>query len=138
MSVLQPLFTPPRAAPQLAPYWEGIARHELRLPRCSACGRREWYPSAAGPGCAGAAYEWRPVSAGATVFTFTRVERPLLPGVTEPYVVGLVCPDDAPECRIVTRLEATPGELRIGARARLAFAGSGEESIPYYVVEASP
>lgn len=137
MTVPQLLCSPPRSAPQLGPYWEGIARHALLLPRCSACGRWEWYPSPGGPACPGGRYDWRPISAGATVFTFTRVERPLLPSTTEPYVVGLVCPDDAPDCRIVTRLESAPGELRIGARARLEFAGDGERSFPYYIVERS-
>lgn len=130
-----PLFLPPRTAPQLAPYWQGLAKHELRLPRCSVCGEWEWYPSAAGPSCQGGHYDWRAVSGGATVFTFTEVERPLLPSVREPYVVGLVCPDDAPDCRIAARLE---GPVAIGAPCQLKFSGSGAESFPYYVVEGGP
>lgn len=130
-----PLFLPPRTVPQLAPYWEGIAKHELRLPRCSVCGQWEWYPSAAGPSCPGGHYDWQAVSTSGTVFTFTDVERPLLPSVREPYVVGLVCPDDAPNCRIAARLE---GPVVIGARCALKFSGSGAESFAYYVVEGAP
>ena len=125
-----PLSEPPRTAPQLALYWEGIAAHELRLPRCSICGAWEWYPSDAGPSCPGSHYHWQAVSQAATVFTFTKVERPLLPSVREPYVVALVCPDDAPNCRVAARLD---GPAAVGARARLAFSGSGAESFPYYI-----
>ena len=130
----RPLFEAPRAAPWLAPYWEGLARHELRLPQCSACGRWAWYPIASGPGCPGGQYVWRAISPGATVFTFARVARPLLASVTDPYLTGLVTPDDAPEVRIAARLIEDRGGVRIGARARLAFSGEAEASFPYFIV----
>jgi uncharacterized protein len=134
MSAPRPLFDAPRAAPWLAPYWEGLARHELRLPQCSVCKRWEWYPLAGGPACPGGEHVWRAVSPGATVFTFTRVARPLLAGVTGPYLTGLVTPDDAPKVRIAARLVEHGGAARIGARARLAFSGEGEAAFPYFVV----
>jgi uncharacterized OB-fold protein len=135
MSAPRPLFDAPRAAPWLAPYWEGLARHELRLPQCSACGRWEWYPLESGPACEGARYVWRAVSPDATIFTFTRVVRPLLPDVTEPYLTGLVVLDDAPQVRIAAQLAGDAENLRIGARARLAFSGDGDSAFPYFVVE---
>lgn len=129
-----PLFEAPRAAAWLAPYWEGLAHHELRLPQCSECGRWEWYPVASGPACPGGHYAWRAISPGATVFTFARVARPLLGGVTDPYLTGLVTPDDAPEVRIAALLTEEGREVRIGARARLAFSGEAEASFPYFIV----
>ena len=68
-------------------------------------------------------------------FTFTDVKRPLLPAVTDSYIVGLICPDDAPNCRIPSRIE---GPVVIGAHARLAFSGSGDNSFPYYIIECAP
>lgn len=130
-----PLSSAPRTAPQMAAYWEGVAKHELRLPRCSVCYAWEWYPSAAGPACRDGHYEWEVISSGATVFTFTDVKRPLLPAVTDSYIVGLICPDDAPNCRIPSRIE---GPVVIGAHARLAFSGSGDNSFPYYIIECAP
>ena len=135
MNSPQPLVPPRREAPWLEPYWEGLRVQELRLPRCSVCGQWEWYPLASGPACPDSFYQWQAVSPGATVFTFTRVERPLLRAVAGPYVVGLVSPDDAPQCRIVTQLMAVAGTLAIGARARLAFAATGDSFFPYYLVE---
>jgi uncharacterized OB-fold protein len=129
------LFDPPRTAPWLAPYFAGLAARELRLPRCSACGAWEWYPRAAGPVCAGAKYKWIRIGAGASVFTFSVVERAFLPGVNQPYVVGLVCPDDAPSVRIVAQLVSSSESFSIGARARLAFFETSGGALPYYIVE---
>jgi len=134
MTELEPLFVSPHLADWLGPYWEGLARHELRLPRCSVCGRWEWYPSASAPACEGGQYVWQAISPSATVFAFTRVHKALLPGLAEPYATGLVSPDDAPELRIPARLEDAPG-LGIGARVRLAFADAGKASFPYFRLE---
>lgn len=130
------LFRPPRDAAWIAPYWEGIAQCELRLPRCSACGAWRWYPLAAGPGCPGAHHVWETVSGQAELFTWTRVERPLLPGVSKPYLTGLVIPTEAPRVRIAARLYCA-GEPVIGSPARLAFAGSDSSPAPYFIVENS-
>ncbi len=135
MAAPGPLFPPPRSAPELAPYWQGIAKHELRLPRCSVCGQWDWYPSASGPACKGGHYDWQVVGSAATIFTFTHVQRPLLPSVAKPYVVGLVCPDDAPTCRIAAQLDAPGGDIAIGARVQLAFSGTAEQSFAYCIVD---
>lgn len=138
MTAPWPLVDPPRAAAWLAPYWEGLAARELRLPRCPLCGAWDWYPTATTSSCHRAPLQWQAIAPGAEVFTFTRVERPLLSGVDEPYDVGLICPDDAPCCRIATRLVAADGgAIAIGRRARLAFSGAGATVFPYYIVEVS-
>jgi len=129
------LFDPPRTAPWLALYFEGLSRLELRLPRCSVCGGWEWYPRASGPTCAGAHYQWIRIGDGASVFTYCRVERAFLPDVKEPYVVGLVCPDDAPSVRIVTQLVSASDTFSIGARARLSFFDTAGGPLPFYIVE---
>jgi len=138
MNPPRPLLEAPATAPWLAPYRDGLAARELRLPRCAACGAWDWYPSAATSSCHRAPLRWQAIGPGARVFTFTRVERPLLAGVDEPYCVGLVCPDDAPSCRIATRLVAAGGAIVIGDRARLAFSGEGGSAFSYYTVEVSP
>jgi uncharacterized OB-fold protein len=132
----QPLIEPTRQANWLAPYWEGLEVRELRLPQCSACGQWEWYPLVTGPsGCPGSHYVWKAVSPLATVFTFTHVHRPLIPGAIDPYWVGLVLPDDAPNCRVAARLLTSGEEVNIGSRARLRFAPAGDHPYPYFAVE---
>ena len=137
MNTPRPLIDAPATAAWLAPYREGLARRELRLPRCAVCGAWDWYPSAATSSCHHAPLHWQAIAPGAEVFTFTRVERPLLSGVDQSYDVGLVCPDDAPACRIATRLVAWGGDIAIGRRARLAFSAEGGSVFPYYMVEVS-
>lgn len=132
------LFTAPSSALWLDPYRQGLAQGELRLPRCSACGRWEWYPVESGPGCEGAHYEWENVGPSATVFSMTRVHRPLLPDVKEPYVTGLVVTDKAPNCRIAALLDESKGPIGIGARVALRIVGDGLQSFPFFVLEDRP
>jgi uncharacterized OB-fold protein len=131
------LFDAPGAAPWLAPYWEGLAARELRLPRCSVCGKWAWYPTGGEPACAGAHYVWEPVGPTATVFTYTRVERPLLPDMAEPYVTGLIVTEEAPECRIAALFDESAGSVSIGARVRLSISHAGERPFPYFKLESS-
>lgn len=133
--MIEPLFQPPRDVPWLKPYWDGLAAGELRLPRCRECGSWSWYPLETGPSCHDADYEWRGVGPSAAVFTFTRVDRPLIAGLSEPYLTGLVVTDDAPSCRIAALFSEADGEIEIGTRVRLAFAGFGEKAFPYFVRE---
>lgn len=137
MTKLEPVFFPPRLTTGLEPYWQGLERRELRLPRCSVCGRWAWYPAAGGPSCQGGRYIWQALSPGAVVFTLTRVHRPLLAGVTEPYVTGLVIPDDAPGVRLATRFDDAP-DLAIGARVRLDFFEAEGVTFPFFRLEDEP
>ena len=135
MSEPRPLFDAPRQASRLAPYWEGLRNHELRLPRCSTCDRWQWYPRGSCSDCPGADFVWEKLSPFGTVFTVTQVNRPLLPGIAEAYLTGLVVMDDAPSCRIPARFDLSGGEIIIGGRVRLVFSGEGEASYPYFVME---
>lgn len=52
------------------PFWEAVARGELRLQRCAAC-RRHRYPIApVCPRCMAAEFAWEPVSGRGRVFSF--------------------------------------------------------------------
>lgn len=138
MNIPRPLLAPQHATPWLQPYREGLCMHELRLPRCSECGAWDWYPLAFTSNCHHADLLWQALTPGAEIYTFTHVERPLLAGVTRPYTVGLVVPDDAPSVRIAARLVGSVGSIEVGARARLAFSGLGDSAFPYYNIEVSP
>jgi uncharacterized OB-fold protein len=128
-----PLFDPPCEVSVAAPFWEGIAAGELRLPRCSRCQRWQWYPDDAGPDCEGATYEWVSVGGGGTVHTMVRVNRSFLPGVrAAPYVVGLVELDDAPGIRLVSFL-ADDADIGIGDRVVAEFRDIDGRRRPLFV-----
>jgi uncharacterized OB-fold protein len=116
-----PSYPPPPDFELAGPFWAGVAEGELRLPRCSACGRFEWYPKEAGPSCAGARYEWTRVPGTGTLFSWTRVERRFLPERGDPpYVVGLVELDGADGVRLVANL-ADDVQPQIGDRVEVRF-----------------
>lgn len=116
------------------PFWEGIDRGELLLPRCSGCGDFEWYPSDAGPRCAGASYEWVSVAGTGTVFTWTRVERRFLPnGGDPPYVVALIELDGTSGVRLVANLDTGSSDPAIGSKVRVSFVQLDDGLRPVFV-----
>lgn len=133
------------SAPQVAgsaflPYWEGLERSEIRLPRCAACGRYHWYPEPRCPHCAAPELTWKSVSPEGTVFTLTTVRRVLVPapGLVAPYGVALVDLAEAVGCRLLVNFDpgshpAIDAAVRIGFNRRSAgppmpWIGSGADS----------
>jgi len=85
----------------MAPFWEGLKEHELRLMRCKKCGAYYWP----------AAYcrfhenepffgsmEWVPTSARGRVFTFGVTYQVFHPGFVDevPFVYALIELDEGP------------------------------------------
>ncbi len=119
-----PVFpAPPSDAAVFQPFWDAVANDRLALPRCVECGRWIWYPAPACPACGSERVEWRDLAGTGTLFTFTVVHRPFLAGITisEPYVAGLLEPDDAPGVRLVVDVDADPEAVCIGMRLRGRF-----------------
>ncbi len=106
------------------PFWEAAARGELRIPRCGSCGSWCWYPAEACRACGAGELAWTRVRGRGTLFSWTVVRRPLAPGFAEltPYAPGLVCLDEDPALRLVTRLvDCAPEALRIGMPLAVVF-----------------
>jgi uncharacterized OB-fold protein len=116
-----------------APFWDGVAAGELRVSRCSSCGRWQWYPDDVGPCCPGAEYEWVPVDGTGSVYAHTTIRRSFLPGEsTAPYVVGLVELDGVDGVRLVGNL-AGGVEWSIGDRVRVSFEELERRRHPVFV-----
>ena len=131
-----PHFDPPAEIELARPFWEAIDREELYLPRCSGCGRWQWYPDAAGPDCAGAELVWEAVAQTGEVHTMTTVRRGFLPGGRDdpPFVVGFVELDGVEGVRFVANL-AEDDRIRIGSRVRATFEPLGERLHPVFVLD---
>ena len=117
-----PGYAPPED-PIAAPFWEGIESGEIRLPRCSVCGRWQWYPTAVGADCAGGELVWETVSDRGTLHTFTRVQRSFLPGGhgALPYVVGFVELDGVDGIRLVANVNDDDGSVEVGMPVKATF-----------------
>jgi len=100
----------------LRPFWDGAARRELVLPRCTSCARFVWYPDGACRRCGGAEREWTPVSGRGRLFSWSIVHRAFIPQLASlvPFVTGLVAIDEDPAVRLATLVVDCPHDrLRI-------------------------
>lgn len=122
-----PHYEPPADDEITAPFWRAIDDGEIRLPRCTVCGRWQWYPDTAGTECAGGELWWDQVATTGTVHTYTRVERAFLPGGRDdvPFVVGFVELDDTEGVRLVANIAEGPGGVRVGMRVSADFVPLG-------------
>jgi hypothetical protein len=117
-----PHYDPPFDDDVAAPFWEGVNDGRIVLPRCSGCGRWQWYPDDAGADCEGASLVWEEVATTGTVHTATRVERAFLPGgqADVPYTVAFVELDGVDGVRLVANLDDGDA-INIGDRVQATF-----------------
>lgn len=97
---------PDRHDPELAPFWDGTERDELRVQRCAACGAFRWPPRPSCAACSSLEVEWMPAPTRGELFSWTVVARSTLPEFVDevPYAVGIVALDAVP-VRIIGRVE---------------------------------
>jgi hypothetical protein len=107
------------------PFWEGIAEGELRVQRCSACGKAVFYPRAICPHCFADELTWFRAAGTGTIYSYTVAHRAFGEFAAQaPFTVALVDLDEG--VRMLTRIvDAEPGEVRIGARVRLEITSLG-------------
>jgi uncharacterized protein len=119
------------------PFWDAIAQHELRIPRCSVCGEWQWYPDDMGTCCAEGSLAWTVVSGTGTVHTMTVVRRAFLPngGADVPFTIVFVDLDDAPGVRLVGN--TTDPDVEIGSRVFAVFEHLGDRTHPVFKKEAT-
>lgn len=131
----------PRPVPDgdTRPYWEGVAKGELRIQRCEACGEHVFYPRALCPHCHSDQLTWVTASGDGTIYSYTVVHQAYGHFAGEvPFVVALVELAEGP--RMLTRIAAKPEAVKIGAPVRVTFeqvAPASEESeealtLPYF------
>jgi uncharacterized protein len=116
----------PRPAPDelTRPYWDAAKRGELRIMRCTACGRYRHPPTLACPACASTESEWALLSGRGEIYSFIIDYRLMVPGFTEPYVVAQVVPVEATDdtVRITTNIRGCPPEdVSIGMPVQVIF-----------------
>jgi len=119
------------------PFFEAAARGELRIPRCEACRRWQWYPAERCAGCGGCRLAWEPVSGRGTLFSYAIVHRALFKEIAPlvPFVSALVALDEDPGVRLATRIvDCEPAALRVDLPLRAVFRPLGYPSAPWSLV----
>src|SRR5690349_21756724 len=105
-----PLKTLPGPNADTAAFWEGCARGELRLQRCTTCGTAQFPPRIVCAACHAGAPVWEVASGRGRIASHTRVHRPPSAAFKAqlPYVVALVALEEGP--RIMLGLRGTAAE----------------------------
>ena len=130
--------------PDVAPFWEGCNRGELRVQTCGACGARRIPPRPMCPACRSTDAVWTPVSGRGKVWSYVVPHPPLLPAYAElaPYNVITVALDDDPSLRMVGNLvtsetgainEIDPASIVIGEPVRVVFAPVEDLRLPRWI-----
>lgn len=125
----------PAPDPATREYWAAAARGELRLPRCTACGKLHFYPRPACPHCGGTAFDWPQCQGTGTIYSYTVVKRAPSPAFEAdvPYVVAIVALDEGPHL-MTNIVGAEPASVRIGQRVKVEYRDAAEGvKIPVFV-----
>ena len=127
-----------------APFWEGTARGELLVQKCSACGRKRIPPRPMCSDCRSIENEWVPLSGKGKVWSFIIPHPPLLPAYTDfaPFNVIVVELDEDPSLRLVGNLVESadgplngvdPHSVQIGEPVSVVFSKVEDTYLPRWV-----
>jgi hypothetical protein len=123
----------PRPTPEDREFWEGAARGELRIQRCTSCGLHQHYARMLCSHCGRATLEWVTASGRGTVYSYTVVRQNGVPPFSErvPFVVAAVDLDE-PGARVLAAMPGVaPGDAHVGMRVRAAFRGAGDSGFGF-------
>ena len=126
----------PVVQPEEAPFWDGLAAGELRVPWCVHCDTHVWRPKSHCTTCFRKVQQWRTLPGTGTVYSFSVVHR--ADGAfadVAPYVLAWIELDGGPT--ILGNLVASDlGRVVVGASVRLASrAEEGVRVGPVFSVE---
>jgi uncharacterized protein len=136
---------PSWAGEEETPFWEGVARGELRVQSCARCRKLRFPPRPFCPSCQSAEAVWQPMSGRGTLWSFVIPHPPLVPPFADlaPYNVIVVALEEDPHIRMTGNLVAEadgainqmkPEQIRIGARVKAVFSeGPGGPQLPRWM-----
>ncbi len=112
------------------PFWEGIARGELRIQHCASCGHHVFYPRALCPYCHSDQLAWVVASGKGSIYSYTVAHQ--APAGEIPFVIALVELEEG--VRMMTRiLGASRERIEIGAPVRLSIESLADgPALPYF------
>lgn len=117
------------------PFWDGIARGELRLQRCGECGQAAFSPRAVCSDCVGGRLDWFTARGTGTVHSCAAAHRAFgALGERVPFTVALVDVDEGVRMmsRIVESAQVGIGD-RVELRATL-LGGADAPALPCFRV----
>lgn len=119
----------PLPIPVTRPFWDALARGEVLLQHCAACGTWVYYPRIRCPHCLSDDLPWERVRGTGTVYTFTIGRQPTHPAFADdvPQLIAVVELDEGP--RLTTTLvEVAPEDIVVGMAVEPVF-DAGDDGI---------
>lgn len=117
------------------PFWDSARDHELRVQRCSECGKF-WAPAGpVCPFCFSGTFTWEVVSGRAIITSFVIFHKSYHPEFDSdiPLVAALVQLDEGP--RLITNILASKGrDVRSGASVELVYEDHENFTLPQFEV----
>ena len=119
----------PRPTPEDREFWEGARRGELRVQRCTSCGKHQHYARMLCSHCGQATLEWVTASGLGTIYSYTVIRQNGVPPFNErvPFVVATVDLDEEGARLLAAMPGAEPGGVEIGMRVRATFRAASDE-----------
>jgi uncharacterized protein len=118
----KPLPTPD---PDTRPFWDACRAHELRAPRCSACGRFRWPPRPLCPHCRTWDFQWVALPGTGEVYSYVVVHYSAVPvfAAEMPYVVARITLDGTDDAVRLTSniIGCPPDSVTKGMRVAVVF-----------------
>ncbi len=110
----------PAISPDTAFFWEGAARGELLIQRCTACGTLRHPPRPMCGECGSLDWNTLKASGRGTVYSFVVYHHPPVPAFDIPYVVALIELEEG--TRLVSNVVGIPTDaVRIGMPVEVSF-----------------
>ncbi len=117
-----------------APFWEGTKRGELRLQRCTVCGRIWFPPSTHCPQCLATAYEWIVASGRGKVWSWIVMHQRYFKAFDAdlPYIVAMIELAEGP--MLMSTLVGVPkAEIHCDLPVRVVFEdATAEMAVPKF------
>lgn len=104
------------------PYWEALRRHELRLPRCGACGHLRFEPHRSCPRCGSQDTQWPRLSGQGEVWSVCVFHQVYFAGFRDeaPYNVAAIELEEG--VRLYSNVVGSANhEVRIGRKVEAVF-----------------
>lgn len=112
-----------RPTPETQPFWDGVKRNELVLPRCRACGELHHHPQSFCPRCLSWNLEWVKCSGRGKVYSYVVNHRPAHSIQAQtPGVIAVVELEEGPRVMSnLTGIEPDPAEVRVDMPVEIVF-----------------
>lgn len=108
------------------PFWDGLRREIIQLPRCASCSHWIFYPRAICPCCGCRELQWLKVSGKASLYTYTVADYPVSVDFPDPCRI-LAIAELEEGVRMATALvDVSIGDVHIGMDLSPLFTHTSE------------